>query len=59
MMFYGQNNAHYSDDKKLIQFMTSTTANTIVGKLEYAPLSKSIHTAINTALGGTSPCLNP
>jgi len=62
MMFYGMNNAHIADDKILIKFMTSTTANTTVNKLEYASLSSSVHTAINKALKGTThvaPCIAP
>jgi ABC-type phosphate transport system substrate-binding protein len=60
-LFYGNNNGiHVSDKKTLINFIASNTANTIVQKLEYAPLSNSIHTAITNALKGTtsqSACL--
>jgi len=62
MLFYGQNNAHYGDDKTLINYMVSTNANRIVNSLEYAALSGSIHKAVTKALNGTAkvhPCLNP
>lgn len=64
-LFYGQNNGvHVADKTTLVNFITSSTANNIVEKLEYAPLSSSIHTAITNALTGTGggsgsgqPCL--
>jgi ABC-type phosphate transport system substrate-binding protein len=60
-LFYGNNNGiHLADKTTLIKFITSNAANTIVGKLEYAPLSNSIHTAIINALNGNasqSACL--
>jgi ABC-type phosphate transport system substrate-binding protein len=56
LMFYGKNNAHSSDDIKLIHYIASTPANTIVNKLEYASLSSSIHKAINSAVSG---CTGP
>ena len=62
MLFYGMNNAHYGDDKTLINYMVSKPANTIVNKLEYAALSASIHKAVLKALNGTKkvkPCFNP
>jgi ABC-type phosphate transport system substrate-binding protein len=62
-LFYGKNNGvHLSDKHKLIDWLaTSPTANTIVNRLEYSPLSPSVHTAIVNALegnGGSQPaCL--
>jgi ABC-type phosphate transport system substrate-binding protein len=61
-LFYGNNNGvHLSDKKKLINFLVSSSASTIISKLEYAPLSSSVHTAITNALngnGGSQPaCL--
>jgi len=64
-LFYGQNNGiHVSDKKTLVTFITSSAANKLVSKLEYAPLSSSVHTAITNALNGTGggsgtgqPCL--
>jgi ABC-type phosphate transport system substrate-binding protein len=61
-LFYGQNNGvHVPDKKVLINFLASSAANSIVNKLEYTPLSSSIHTAITNALngnGGSQPaCL--
>lgn len=52
-LFYGQNNGvHVSDKKTLIKFIASTQANSLLGPLEYTPLSKRVHTAIVTALNG-------
>jgi phosphate transport system substrate-binding protein len=61
-LFYGNNNGvHVSDKKALINYLVSGKANKIVDKLEYTPLSSSIHTAILNALngnGGSQPaCL--
>lgn len=61
-LFYGQNNGvHVPDKKALINFLVSAPANTLVNKLEYTPLSSSVHTAITNALngnGGSQPaCL--
>jgi ABC-type phosphate transport system substrate-binding protein len=61
-LFYNQSNLHYGDDKTLINYLTSTPATTIINKLEYVPLSGSIHKAVLKALNGTAkvhPCLNP
>jgi len=62
MLFYGQNNGvHVSDKTKLINFLESKSARTIVNKLRYAVLSTSIQTAVLNALngnGGSQPaCL--
>ena len=55
LLFYGQNNGvHVSDKQKLIKYIASTSANKVVQKLEYVPLSSSIHTAILNALAGNS-----
>ncbi|HKU81455.1 MAG TPA: substrate-binding domain-containing protein, partial [Candidatus Tumulicola sp.] len=60
-LFYGNNNGvHLADKQALIKFMESTAADTIVKKLEYSPLSGSVHTAILDALNGSGskkPCL--
>jgi len=60
--FYGNNNGvHVSDKKTLVNFIVSSTANSILSKLEYTALSSSIHTAITNALNGNSSqtaCLN-
>jgi ABC-type phosphate transport system substrate-binding protein len=45
-LFYGQNNGvHVADKTTLIKYLT-TSSNKLVGKLEYAPLSTSIHKAL-------------
>lgn len=54
LMFYGQNNGiHLADKKKLIQFMASTQAATLLSPLEYTPISKKMRTAVLTALNGS------
>lgn len=54
-LFYGKNNSvHVTDKKKLIRFVASTTANGLLGPLEYTPLVTSVHAAIKTALNGTA-----
>jgi len=54
-LFYGQNNGvHVSDKQALIKYVASTPANKVVSKLEYVPLSTSIHTAVLNALAGNS-----
>jgi phosphate transport system substrate-binding protein len=54
LLFYGQNNGvHVSDKQTLITFLTSAQANAIISKLEYTPLSASIHSAVTTALNGS------
>lgn len=54
-LFYGKNNGvHLADKTTLVKFITSSQADSIVNKLEYAPLSSSIHTAILNALKGNS-----
>ncbi len=64
LLFYGQNNGvHVSDKDALINYLMSTPATKIVGKLEYAPLSSSLRTAVINALTGAGgsgsgqPCL--
>jgi ABC-type phosphate transport system substrate-binding protein len=62
LLFYGNNNGvHVSDKQKLINFLESKQANTIINKLEYIPLSSSIQKAVISALngnGGSQPaCL--
>ncbi|HTU82218.1 MAG TPA: substrate-binding domain-containing protein [Candidatus Acidoferrales bacterium] len=69
LLFYQKNNAHYADDKTIVNYVTgakttaSETAYQATLKLGYFPLSKSLHTAIQNALNGTGhsskPCLNP
>jgi phosphate transport system substrate-binding protein len=62
LMFYGKSNAHVADDKILIHYFTTTGANSIVNKLEYASLTGSIHKAITKALtghGSVAPCIAP
>jgi ABC-type phosphate transport system substrate-binding protein len=61
-LFYGQNNGvHLADKTTLINFLVSKKADRLIEKLEYAPLSSSIHNAITNALngnGGSQPaCL--
>ncbi|HEV3090640.1 MAG TPA: substrate-binding domain-containing protein [Candidatus Cybelea sp.] len=52
-LFYGNNNGvHVSDKETLVKYIASAPANKVVNKLEYAPLSASIHTAITNALNG-------
>ena len=54
LLFYGNNNGiHVSDKTKLINFITSTAAGSLLKKLEYIPLAGSIHTAILASLNGT------
>lgn len=62
LLFYGNNNGvHVSDKKTLINFLESSTANTIEGKFEATALSSSVETAVVNALngnGGSQPaCL--
>jgi len=60
ILFYGKNNAHFSDDHTLATYLTTTPANAIINKLEYVALNASIHTAVTTALNGhgsVTPCL--
>jgi ABC-type phosphate transport system substrate-binding protein len=52
LMFYGKNNKHYTDDKKLIKYLTTSGANSIIDKLEYAALSTGIHKAVTSATSG-------
>jgi ABC-type phosphate transport system substrate-binding protein len=55
LLFYGQNQGvHVTDKETLIKFLTSGAATKIIKKLEYAPLSGSIHKAVLTALNGTT-----
>jgi ABC-type phosphate transport system substrate-binding protein len=55
LLFYGNNNGiHLSDKKTLINYVESSAANAIENKLEYAPLSSSIETAVINALNGNS-----
>ncbi|HEU5479275.1 MAG TPA: hypothetical protein VFU90_05550, partial [Candidatus Tumulicola sp.] len=59
--FYGKNNnVHLADKQALITFMVSANAARIIKKLEYTPLSGSVHTAIINAMNGSgskAPCL--
>ena len=62
MMFYGNNNGVHTNDKKtLISYMLSAPASAIINKMEYAPVSTSIQTAVHDAFHGVgshpSPCL--
>jgi phosphate transport system substrate-binding protein len=63
LLFYGNSNGvHTADRLKLIDYLTSTAANTIVNSLEYAPLNKGIQKVINQAANGTGsytgkPCI--
>ncbi|MGA8532655.1 MAG: substrate-binding domain-containing protein [Candidatus Tumulicola sp.] len=62
LLFYGQSNLHYGDDKTLVNYMVSKPATKIINKLEYVALSSSFHKAVLKALNGTRrvhPCLNP
>ncbi len=53
LLFYGNNQGvHVTDKVKLVKFMVSKSATTIIKGLEYAPTSASIHTAVLTALNG-------
>ncbi|MBV9333619.1 MAG: hypothetical protein JO146_06400, partial [Candidatus Eremiobacteraeota bacterium] len=55
LLFYGQNNGvHLSDKQKLITYLESNSANLVINKLEYIPLSKSIRTAVLNAYNGNS-----
>lgn len=60
-LFYGKNNnVHLADKQALITFMVSANAARIIKKLEYTPLSGSVHTAIINAMNGSgskAPCL--
>lgn len=63
LLFYSKNNAHFADDKRLIEFLDSAQAASIENSLNYAPLSLSLRTAVRQALNGTQtksrkpPCL--
>jgi phosphate transport system substrate-binding protein len=55
LLFYGNNNGvHVSDKTKLVNFITSSAAGTVLKKIEYIPLASSVHTAILSALNGTT-----
>jgi|SRR5579883_672105 len=54
-LFYGNNNGiHVSDKIALINFLVSPQAGKLMEKLEYTPLSSSVHTAITNALKGNT-----
>ncbi len=54
LLFYGQNNGvHTADKTTLIKFLESSNANKITNKLEYVALSKSIESAVISALNGS------
>jgi ABC-type phosphate transport system substrate-binding protein len=55
LLFYGQNNGvHLSDKQKLINFVESSAATKIEAKFEYTALSKSVESAVISALNGNS-----
>jgi phosphate transport system substrate-binding protein len=54
MMFYGNNNGvHVSDKLKLINYMTSAAANTLVSGIEYTAISTGIQAEVAAAANGT------
>jgi len=56
LLFYGNSNGiHTADRLKLINYLTSSAANTIVSKLEYHPLNAGIQKLIGEAANGTGP----
>lgn len=69
LLFYEHNNVHYTDTLAFVKWLdgedtaTQPTAASIMSSLEYVPLSKSIDTAIKTAVdhgassSDTHPCL--
>ncbi|MBV8344707.1 MAG: substrate-binding domain-containing protein [Candidatus Eremiobacteraeota bacterium] len=62
LLFYGQNNGvHTADKKTLVKWLQGKAANTVTNRLEYAPMSSGIETAVLAALngnGGSEPaCL--
>jgi ABC-type phosphate transport system substrate-binding protein len=63
LMFYGNNHGvHIADKLKLINYMVSAAANTVVGGLEYSPLASTIQARVQAAVSGTGayagkPCI--
>jgi phosphate transport system substrate-binding protein len=63
LMFYGNNNGvHVADKLKLINYITSSAANTLVGGIEYTSLAGGLQKAIASAANGTGeyagkPCI--
>jgi ABC-type phosphate transport system substrate-binding protein len=54
LLFYGNNNGvHVADKLKLINYMTSTAANTVVSNLEYTPLTAGLQKLVKAAANGT------
>lgn len=64
MLFFGNSNGlHTSDRLKLVNYMTSAAANTVVSNLEYTALSKGLQKSIASAANGTGvfaghPCIH-
>jgi len=61
LLLYGNNNSvHVSDKKKLVKYLYSNAANTIIDGFENTPLALSVRTAALNALNGSGsvqPCL--
>ena len=53
LLFYGANNAHYTDLKALIGYLVTTPAAQAMNADEYVPLSGSVRVAVKNALNGT------
>ena len=64
LLFYGNNNGvHVADKLKLINYMESSAAATLVGNLEYTSLAKPLPKFILQAANGTGayaghPCVH-
>jgi phosphate transport system substrate-binding protein len=54
LLFYGNNNGvHVPDKLKLINYLTSSAANTLVSGLEYTAINKGIQAVVSAAANGT------
>jgi phosphate transport system substrate-binding protein len=63
LMFGNSNGLHTADRLKLVNYITSAAANTVVGNLEYTALSKGLQNSIRSAADGTGafaghPCIH-
>lgn len=54
LLFYGSNNGvHTADKTKLINYITSSAANSVVSSFEYSPLGSSVQSQVQAAANGT------
>ncbi|HTA40408.1 MAG TPA: substrate-binding domain-containing protein [Candidatus Acidoferrales bacterium] len=55
LMFGNSNGLHTADRLKLVNYMISPAANTVVSNLEYTALNKGLQKSIGQAANGTGP----